>query len=544
MKFLVFIIIFIISVNCDDYHSHEKTKRTSRSKSADGGFHIINKMESSADFWREKAQNKLKEILNRNSNVEKKAKNVILFLGDGMGISTIATARMYLGGEQNLMSFEKFPYYGLSKTYCVDKQVPDSACTATSYLTGVKTNYRSIGVNADVGSTACNFTNEHKVYSIAKWAQDAGKSTGFVTNTRVTHASPAGLYAHIPHRDWESNNAIPTQCKERNFEDIGHQFVNNEESKKFKVVLAGGRSKLLSVNHTDDEGIKGQRTDGRNLIDEWIDDRSKSGKTQFIWNNQQLHEIDYDKTDYLLGLFESDHCMYQLDINNHNLEYQEPSLTEMTIAAIKMLEKNKDQGYFLFVEGGRIDMAHHDNRARKAMEETKEFARAVDVAKQMTNEMETLIIVTSDHSHPLTYNGYPDRYSDTLTSLGDADFDDIITDGLKYTIMSYANGPGYDTSFHSSDKVRNDLSKFDLRNPMLAYPSTVRLSSESHSGEDVGIYASGPFAKIFTGNYEQNNIPLLMAYASNIGPYSSSTVTQIASIVLILSTIMIRFCII
>lgn len=467
----------------EDYHrKSRKTFQMKAAATADG--HVLNEMESSMKFWNEKAQNKLKHILNQQNKLNtNKAKNVIFFLGDGMGISTVAATRMFTGGEENYLSFEKFPYYGLSKTYCVDKQVPDSACTATAYLNGVKTNYRSIGVTANVGSATCKFEKSEHTESIFKWAQDAGKSTGIVTNARITHASPAGAYAHIPHRDWESDFDVQTKsscANDKSFDDIGIQLVENEESKKFKVVLGGGRRKLLPNNFNDTEGAKGQRTDGRNLIDEWMTDRSRNGKAKYVWNNQDLDDVDFENTDYLLGLFESDHCMYQLDILNNNLENQEPSLTDMTIAAIKMLQKDKENGYFLFVEGGKIDMAHHDNRAHKSLVETAEFARAVDMAKKMTNEKETLIVVTSDHSHSFTYNGYPQRYSHILTN---EELNGENTDGLAYTSLSYANGPGYWTLFESDNKTRRDIASIDLRDPMLAFPSMVELDSATHSGE-------------------------------------------------------------
>lgn len=104
----------------------------------------------------------------------------------------------------------------------------------------------------------------------------------------------------------------------------------------------------------DDENVVGVRTDGRNLINEWLEERNKEGNAQYVWHKQQLDEINVNETDYLLGLFESDHCMYRLDVINSGLEKQEPMLTDMTRTAIKMLQKD-DNGFVLLVEGGRID---------------------------------------------------------------------------------------------------------------------------------------------------------------------------------------------
>lgn len=185
-----------------------------------------------------------------------------------------------------------------------------------------------------------------------------------MTNTRITDASPAGVYANTACRDWQYNDAIPSACRALNvtINDIAHQLIYNDAGKNLKVILGGGRKVFINTTARDDEGRPGLRTDGRNLIDEWLREKQNRGVAKYIWYKQQLQEIDIAQTDYLLGLFESDHCMYNFDIMNHNLEYQEPTLTEMTVAAIKMLQK-EERGFFLFIEGGRIDNAQHDNLA-------------------------------------------------------------------------------------------------------------------------------------------------------------------------------------
>lgn len=117
------------------------------------------------------------------------------------------------------------------QTYCVDRQVADSACSATAYLCGVKANYATLGVTGSVKRKDCNAmrnTTNH-VLSLAHWAQDAGKASGIVTTTRITHASPGGTYAHTADRDWEADAHVvkdgwdPEQC-----EDIASQLVNGK----------------------------------------------------------------------------------------------------------------------------------------------------------------------------------------------------------------------------------------------------------------------------------------------------------------------------
>lgn len=173
------------------------------------------KPELNSNYYLNMAKQFVNAQINRKFN-KNRAKNVILFLGDGMSVATLATTRVYLGGEEKTLSFEEFPDVGMVKTYCVNAQVADSACTATgkfiyelivfyvkslisvwytAYLSGVKGNFGTIGVNAKVSRSHCYTGLDKKKHteSIAKWALAAGKSIGIVTTTRVTHASPAGM---------------------------------------------------------------------------------------------------------------------------------------------------------------------------------------------------------------------------------------------------------------------------------------------------------------------------------------------------------------
>jgi alkaline phosphatase len=144
-----------------------------------------------------------------------KAKNVILFIGDGMGIGTVTAARILAGqnkgqsGEENRLSFEYFPFTGLSKTYNVDAQTPDSAGTMTAIITGVKTNAGLIGVDEHVKRGVCDGLAGHELVTTLEMAELQGKSTGIVTTARVTHATPAATYAKSADRDWEDISDLP-----------------------------------------------------------------------------------------------------------------------------------------------------------------------------------------------------------------------------------------------------------------------------------------------------------------------------------------------
>lgn len=153
-----------------------------------------NEAELTSDHWRTIG----KEIVDKNTKKQTNqqvAKNIILFLGDGLSMPTTTATRSYLGDPNMSLSYENLPFVGMSKTYCIDRQVADSACTATAYLCGVKTNYQTIGVNAKISYKECDvvLVEENQTPSIAKWAFEAGKAAGLVTNMRVTHASPVNL---------------------------------------------------------------------------------------------------------------------------------------------------------------------------------------------------------------------------------------------------------------------------------------------------------------------------------------------------------------
>ncbi|XP_030372139.1 alkaline phosphatase [Scaptodrosophila lebanonensis] len=440
------------------------------------------------------------------------AKNIIFFLGDGMSVPTVTASRIYEGqlrgiiGERNRLSFEKFNYVGLSKTYCADRQVPDSACTATAYLSGIKANYVTVGVSADVEVNQCAAAKlpENRVSSIASWALRARKSAGLVTTTRVTHASPAGLYAHSANRDFESDADIaadttvtnPADCS-----DIAKQLIEGDIGKRLRVVLGGGTSKFLPTTSVDENGNPGERADGRNLINEWTS--GKPGISRYVYNRTGLLGTNLRRTDYLLGLFAPSHMPYSLD-NPVNT----PTLSEMTEAAIGVLSKDPN-GFFLFVEGGRIDHAHHDTKAAKALDETVHFSNAVRRALELTNPWETLIVVSADHAHTMTISGYP-LINNPITGLN-SELSDV--DGLPYAVLSYANGPHPELFYPSTGRIPPVLDGKDA-----LYPHPVPMTEETHEGSDVAVYANGPWAHLFTGVYEQSALPHLMGYAACIGP--------------------------
>ncbi|XP_037089051.1 alkaline phosphatase 4-like [Pollicipes pollicipes] len=202
-------------------------------------------------FWYDDGSRRLREVLAK-PPVERVARNVVLLVGDGMGMSTITAGRIYRGqqlglnGEEYQLSFEKFSHIGLAKTYNVDAQVGDSAACATALFCGVKTKFHRIGVDASSEGSNCH--GGRRLTSLIDWAQQEGKSTGLITNTRLTHSTPSAAYAHVRERRWESSTQTGG-CK-----DIAQQLVEEQPGRSIDVrrtkggglppLLTGGRAAL------------------------------------------------------------------------------------------------------------------------------------------------------------------------------------------------------------------------------------------------------------------------------------------------------------
>ncbi|KAM9831449.1 alkaline phosphatase-like [Neosynchiropus ocellatus] len=460
-----------------------------------------------ANYWNNKAKQALHTAMNVQPNTQQ-AKNLILFLGDGMGIPTVTAARILKGqlagksGEEHSLNMDTFPHLALSKTYNVNQQMPDSAGTATAYLCGVKANYGTLGVTAATPRGNCSATRGNEVYSILHRAKNAGKSVGIVTTTRVQHASPAASYAHSADRGWYTDADLPREAVENGCQDIAYQLVYNTE---IDVILGGGRQYMYPKTAADPEypDTTGDRLDGKNLAAEWL---SKRKGAQFVWNKKKFDAIDPASTDFLMGLFEPKDCRYELERDPS----MDPSLTEMTEKAIRILSRNP-KGFFLFVEDkGRIDHAHHGSKAKKAMYETVEFDRAIGRAAELTSELDTLTVVTADHSHVFAFGGNSPR-GNSVTGVSSK----IADDNKHFTTAVYGNGPGFLMVNGSRPDVNSSItSGNDYRQQ-----SPVPLDSETHGIEDVAIFAKGPMSHLFHGVQEQNYIAHVLAYAACIDPY-------------------------
>ena len=458
----------------------------------------------------------------------KRAKNIILFVGDGMGVSTVSAARIFEGqqkgvdGERNKLAFEKLPYVALSKTYSANQQTSDSAPTMTAMVAGVKTNDGILSLNQSVARSEPSNTviQANKVATILEQAEASGRATGIISTARITHATPAATYAHISNRDWEANANLPAAAVTGGAKDIAAQMIDNFGAGAIgdglEVALGGGRTYFLPNTAFDPEytTTKGRRTDGRNLVTEFT---TKFGG-EYVWNKAQFDAINPVATTKLLGLFEPSHMQYDFDRPADTAG--EPSLAEMTDKAIDVL-KNNPKGYFLMVEGGRIDHGSHAGNAYRTLSDTVALSDAVKKALEKVDLSDTLVIVTADHSHTLTIAGYPKRGNPILgkvVSPGKTT-PDLASDGKPYTTVGFANGIGYyqnqagDAVYSQTARAGRieDMSAVNTEDPNFHQEVTVPLQGgETHAGEDVAIYAGGPKAYLMQGVQEQSYIYQVM----------------------------------
>ena len=456
--------------------------------------------------------------------IKRRARNVILFLADGMGPTTVAATRIFDGqtrgeqGEENYLSFEAFPHLAMAKTYNTDAQTPDSAGTMSAIVTGVKTKIGVISMTDAVVTGDCAASKGAEAATIIELAESAGMATGVISTARLTHATPAATYAHAADRDWEVDARLPGEAIAAGCRDIASQLIDFPYGDGLEIAIGGGRSNFLPNDQPDPEYPKtrGSRQDGRDLTAEWV---RKSSNHSYVWNAEQFNDLDAADTPRILGLFERTHMRYEADRAKDVAG--EPSLAAMTAKAIDILSA-EDEGYVLIVEAGRVDHAHHRGNAARALRDTQAFAEAIAIANDKTSDRETLIIVTADHSHTLTFAGYPRKGNDILglvqsppTALEPGQKLALADDGKPYTTLGYANGPGAvmknQTNGERAVPTAEAVKEINYRQAAAIFKR-----SETHGGQDVGIYASGPRAYLFDGTVEQNYVFHVIEYALNL----------------------------
>ena len=417
------------------------------------------------------------------------AKNVILFIGDGMGPTVLTATRLFKVGEEGNLEMMKLPRSARIKTFSNDAQTTDSAPSMAAYTTGVKMNNEVIAMSSDTlavapgkdangnkGINNCTADNGKPAPTILELAKAAGKSVGAVTTTELTHATPAATYSHICHRD--AAYAIAEQAVP------GGAGFNAALGDGVDVLMGGGANHWTPYSASN----KGGRADGRDLTAEL----SAQGY-QYVTTQSDLAKVESGK---VLGLFSAkSHLDYELDRVAKGAANTQPSLSEMTAKAIDLLSQNS-QGYFLMVEGGRIDHALHATNAKRSLTDAVALDEAVKTALGKVDLTDTLIVVTADHDHTMTINGYSAKGNPVLDLVknGDGSTQNDV-DGKPFTTLVFGNGP-------NRADLRPTLTSNQVMGDDYLQETGVKLGSETHGGGDVMLFAGGAGSGRFKGTLD------------------------------------------
>ncbi|MBY3618322.1 alkaline phosphatase [Acinetobacter sp. CUI P1] len=295
-------------------------------------------------------------------------RNVILFVGDGMGTAQRNAIRLATVGEKGNLAMDSMPYAGLIHTSST-VPVTDSAASATAYASGIKTYNGAIGMDADKKS----------VQTIMEYAKSAGKSTGVVTTSQITDATGAAFGAHVEDRSKQS--------------DIALQLLTKS---KVDVLLGGGEDFWYPPGNpgkfadepAEDPSEKSKGTQG-NLVD-----KAKQLGYSYVTNKTDMQKAKNGK---LLGLFANEEMFQQKPEGEGDIYNPVVSLPEMTKKAIDTLAVNKN-GFFLMVEEEGTDEFAHQNNAKMTIKAGQELDKSVQVAKDFAKKNpDTLVLVLADH---------------------------------------------------------------------------------------------------------------------------------------------------
>jgi len=451
--------------------------------------------QSKQKFWDDSMEKEIEQTEKTKMQIGL-AKNIILFIGDGMNLDSVTGGRIEAGrgeaqtgqgcdAEHKLFIEKEFPYSGLSKTYCTDMQTPDSAATASAIYSGIKAPYVTLGHRgfnqamsttlmgtckglAQFGSDCANSnqtmatTNFNIVRLLKKVRGRKQFKVGIVSNTHMAHATPAASYAFSNHR-----------------------LLYNRISKQLNAAIQEG---IIDV----------VLSGGAKYADNFDTGKTAAGSVTMVKDSVGLKKFNkkLSANHKLVGLFTHEE-MNWIDTR----EDKEPTLPEIADKAVKLLRNGNSNGFFLMVESGNIDRAHHKNYGLRSIREMAEFDETIEkVVSQLTpqEKKETLIIVTADHGHTFQIGGQNVKRGTDITS-------EPTVNGT--TVAGYFTGPNSD-----NDNVQT---AFDQR-----LRSYNQMNYASHSAEDVPIFARGPMAHLLTGVHEESYIGQVMKFATCVDHYA------------------------
>jgi len=454
------------------------------------------------------------------SPIDGRAKNVIFFLGDGMGLNTLTAARIFHAGEEGELTIDRLPESAFVKTFSNDAMVTDSAAGMAAYMTGVKHNNgvismsfgtRSIAPGKDANGNALvsKCENGTPATTLLELARRRGMAIGVVTNTSVTDATPASAYGHGCHRKLETDFAASVVP--------GGAGYNGALGPRGLDVLFGGGAQFFTPFARG-----GKRADNRDLLAEL-----QAGGTRVVSDTAGFNALAPNGQRPVVGLFAANH----MDYDAARDQAKQPSLTEMTRKAIDLLAPhagNQGAGFFLVVEGGLIDHALHATLAKRALQETVSYNAAMQAALDKMEALDpglknTLVVATADHDHTLLLNGYAVRTGKTtptnpgvLGLVRNLDGTPALDrEGRPYTIIGFGTGENRTGGSRGTKPALTDemVTRDDYHQEAVV---RTRTGAETHGGADVYLGAAGAGSELFRGTIDNTRVFSLIKTAAGL----------------------------
>ncbi len=436
-------------------------------------------------------------VTNAETSHSEGPKNVILFIGDGMGANQIKATEIYSKQVLNKdLAMGLIKITGNTTTHSASSPVTDSAAAATALYTGHKTINGRLNVLPD----------DSQVEGIGKIAKKAGLSVGMISTSRITDATPAAIYA------------VSSSRGEHN------KIAEHLPKMMAEVVLGVGRRNFIPRGHVDSD-----RKDETDLIA-----IMKENGYEFVENAQSLASVDTKNVKRLFGLFAPSNMPYAIDRkNNQNLK-DLPTLADMTNSALSILQNNP-RGFLLMVEGGRIDHACHSHDIKTMIEETLEFDDAIHVALNFQKKHpDTLIIVTADH----------ETGGLKQAGIGSFDIDSHALEPIKHSLThiqsqikkkpqeqkAILKSAGIHLNYEEAEFLGTYLAKTVKEKPgaeisskydpghlvkalsqIVSKRAGIEWTTNGHTEASVITRAIGPGAELFSGDYDNTDIPANIA---------------------------------
>jgi len=398
-------------------------------------------------------------------------KNLIFMIADGFGPASATMARTAIGRPLALDAI----LTGSVGTGSTSSEVTDSAAAATAYACGIKTYNGAIAV--DTLHAPCR--------TILEAAEERDMATGLVATSRITHATPASFASHVPSRSME--------------EDIAMQLMDAG----VEVLFGGGRATFVAEEHG------GTRADERNLLAE-----ARERGVAVATSREELRDVTRVPA---LALLVDDHMAYELDRD----PAAEPSLAEMTLKALDLLrtsEDGRENGFFLMVEGSRIDHAAHENDPVGHLHDILAFDDAVAVAIEFAREYgNTLVVSTSDHEtggmtlgRDGIYEWNPEYLLSVRSSfeamgeriLAGEPILDVVREGAAADDLTPEDAAALESALVTMDESMLG----EILRDIVSSRAGIGWTTGGHTAVDVGLYSFGPGSELFRGQMENDEV--------------------------------------